>query len=339
MDGVVYCDELRLQKQKFNLEEEFEREIKNNSKRLFGNKTIYLDIKKKIESISLGKTIPDGILFDLEDPEDIKFYLIEIELSKHPFYEHIFPQITKFFAFYKNPVSQNNLIEHLYSFILNDPEIKRKFEEFLNGQELYKSIKDAVENNQKILLIIDDKKPEIEEAQKVYTDTWDKLVSPQILSKYTSEGKEVFILEPGFCAEELIIDEEMGEKEKIEQIIYTESYHLSEINPSIVSLYYTLRDYMINIDSSIKVNPQKYYISFRKNRNFAYLDIKKKKIKIAVIVPFEKGREMITNHRLRKFTEGIQSFYGRPSFEVTIENNENLDEVLNLLEEAYREQL
>ena len=338
MDLAVYHNGIKLQKQEFNLEEDLEREIKINSKRLFGPKTIYLNIKKKIETISLGRSIPDGILFDLEDPEDIKFYLVEVELSKHPFYEHIFPQITKFFAFYKNPASQNILIEKIHSFIIENIEIKTEFENLLEGQELYKSIKDAVENNQKILLVIDGIKPEIKEAQRVYTDTWDKLVIPEILTKYKLGEKEVFILEPDFSREELIIKSEEIEKDPEKQIIYTENYHLEGVNPSIVSFYNKIKNSILGWDSEIIPNPQKYYISFRKNRNFAYLDIKKKKIKIAVMLPYEKGLEMIHHHRLRKFTPGIEKFYGRSSFETTIENDENLEEILELLKEAYKDQ-
>lgn len=76
-----------------------------------------------------------------------------------------------------------------------------------------------------------------------------------------------------------------------------------------------------------------------KKKDFAYLDIKKKKIKIAVMLPYIKGQEFIKNHKLREFTEGIIKFYGRPSFEVKIESEENLDEIFNLLEEAYKRQL
>lgn len=338
MDPAVYSNGIKLQKQKFNLEDDLEREVSINSKKLFGAKTIYLDTKKKIEAVSLGGSIPDGILFDLEDPEDIKFYLVEVELSKHSFYEHIFPQITKFLAFYKNPTSQNILIEKIHSFIINDVEIKNEFERLLEGQELYKSIKDAVENNQNILLIIDGIKPEIEEAKRVYTDTWDKLVILEILTKYKSGEKEVFILEPDFSREKLIHEkEEIGEEQE-GKITYTENYHLEGVSSLMTQLYAEIMNHMVSIDPEIKANPQKYYISIRKNRNFAYLDIKRKKIKIAIMLPYEKGLEMIHYHKLRGFTPGIEKFYGRSSFEVTIENKENLDEVLKLIEEAYKDQ-
>ena len=337
MKEAVYCNGIKLQKENFDLEEDFEKEVKNNSKKLFGEKTIYLDIKKKIESASLGGTIPDGILFDLEDPEDIKFYLVEIELAKHSFYEHIFPQITKFFAFYKNQDSQNNLIEKLFYFIKSNNDINKSFTDLLKGQELYKSIKDAIENNAKILLIIDDNKLQIEEVQRIYSDTWDKLVIPEILSKYKKDETEVFILEPDFSEKEIIESKEI-EKEPEKRINYTENYHLEGVESFIFSIYNKIKNKMKEIDPSMIFNPQKYYISIKKNKNFAYLDIKKKKIKIAVMLPYTRGQEIIKNHKLREFTEGIKKFYGGPSFEVKIESEENLDEVFNLLEEAYKKQ-
>ena len=41
--------------------------------------------------------------------------MIEVELSKHSFYSHIFPQITKFFAFLNNKEARNKLIDQIWS--------------------------------------------------------------------------------------------------------------------------------------------------------------------------------------------------------------------------------
>lgn len=153
MEFGVFLDGKKLIKQEYNSEEEFEKDVKNNSKQLFGEKTIYFDIKKKIDTASLGSSIPDGILFDFDDPEEIKFYLIEVELASHDFYKHIFPQITKFFAFYKNSNSRNNLIEKIFSLINDNPQIAQEFRELANSNEIYKKIKDAVVNKQKMEII------------------------------------------------------------------------------------------------------------------------------------------------------------------------------------------
>jgi len=60
-------------------EAEFEADIARHSKTFFGAKTIYIDAKKKIDSKSLGGTIPDGFFFDLSDLDDPQFYLVEVE--------------------------------------------------------------------------------------------------------------------------------------------------------------------------------------------------------------------------------------------------------------------
>ena len=75
----------------FNLEKDFERDIFDNYKLLFGSNTILIDAKKKIAGRELGATIPDGFLFDLSDKKESKFYLVEVELTKHSFHNHIFP--------------------------------------------------------------------------------------------------------------------------------------------------------------------------------------------------------------------------------------------------------
>ena len=41
--------------------------------------------------------------------------MVEIELAKHDFYRHIFPQITKFFGFFKNSKSRSELTDKLFS--------------------------------------------------------------------------------------------------------------------------------------------------------------------------------------------------------------------------------
>jgi len=49
----------------YPLEDNFETDIFDNSKSFFDAKTILIDAKKKIQSKSLGGTIPDGFFFDV----------------------------------------------------------------------------------------------------------------------------------------------------------------------------------------------------------------------------------------------------------------------------------
>jgi len=99
---VLFYNGKRFVEYEFEKEADFEKEISENFKLFFGQDSIFIDAKKKIETKSLGNSIPDGFLFDLSDKDNPEFYLVEVELAKHDFFNHIFPQITKFFGFFKN---------------------------------------------------------------------------------------------------------------------------------------------------------------------------------------------------------------------------------------------
>jgi len=117
---VIFQDGKKFQEYRYDVEDELEKEIVDNSQLFFGKHTIYIDTKRKIDSKALGGTIPDGFLFDLSDKEEPEFYVVEVELKSHDFFNHIFPQITKFFAFFKNRKSQAELVEKIFSIVNTD---------------------------------------------------------------------------------------------------------------------------------------------------------------------------------------------------------------------------
>lgn len=127
---LVVRNGVRFSEYRYETENEFERDVVDSRKDLLAEKTIYIDAKKKIEAKALGSTIPDGFLFDMSDPENREFYLVEIELQRHDFYAHIFPQITKFFAFYRDSKRQKELVEKLFSTINTDDSLRGQFKEY-----------------------------------------------------------------------------------------------------------------------------------------------------------------------------------------------------------------
>lgn len=334
MKSAIYMGGNRFIETEFKTEEEFEKIVKENSKTLFGSKTIYFDLKNRVDSKSLGSTIPDGFLFDFKDKENPEFYLVEVELEKHDFYKHIFPQITKFFAFFKNSTSRNNLIEKLFHFIKSNEQLEQEFKEHLDKKEIYKALKDIIENSQNILLIIDENKPELQEVFETYTDTWDKMVKVEILKQYTANKEVIFTLNPDFEGigfVEPLAHEETGER-------YTENFHTEGVEQKIVSVYEKLKTSVLQIDSGIKINPQKYYISLRHKKNFAYVYIKKKKMRITLMLPYKTGINLIKKHKINEESESVQRFYGGPCFSVMLENEDYFDEVIKVIEEAYKQQ-
>jgi hypothetical protein len=68
----------------FSKEEELEKEIVRFSREIFGENTIYISTKKKLTAKELGvSSVPDCFLLDLSNPDDVAFYMVEIELSSH----------------------------------------------------------------------------------------------------------------------------------------------------------------------------------------------------------------------------------------------------------------
>ena len=173
---VIFQSDKKFGEHRYTLEDELGKEVIDNAKLFFGKHTIYIDAKRRIESKALGGVIPDGFLFELTDMDNPEFYIVEVELSSHDFFEHIFPQVTKFFAFFKNRKSGSELVEKIFSIVNTNRDLRREFKKYLGEREIYKFIKDVIENSQNILLIIDTEKDELPEIMETYSDTWGKMV-------------------------------------------------------------------------------------------------------------------------------------------------------------------
>ncbi|MFC1505725.1 DUF5655 domain-containing protein [Thermoproteota archaeon] len=334
MRAALFIKDTKFSENEFNKEEDLEKIVVEKAKLFFGTQTLYLNIKNKIDTRTIGSSIPDGVLFDFRDKENPVFYLVELELRKHDFYKHIFPQITRFFAFFKNSASRNLLIEKLFEFMTSNQSIEKEFKELSGKSEVYKAIKDILEESQKILIVIDDHKPEIEEVLSTYTDTWDKMVQVAVLKQYQCNNEIVYTLTPEFEDLDLV---EPPDEDSI-RVKYTESFHTQDVDDEIVSIYNKIKEAILKIDSEIQINPYKQYITLRKDLNFAFIQFGKKKLHLIIKMPFEIGSPLIRQNKIKKLTKGIQSFYNGPSFQITLEDDSNLDEALTVLEKAYEYQ-
>ncbi|GAH82281.1 unnamed protein product [marine sediment metagenome] len=73
MTSVIFHSNNKFTEFTYTAERDFEEIIKNNTKLLFGSSTIYIDLKAKIDTASLGGSIPDGLLFDLKNIDSPEF--------------------------------------------------------------------------------------------------------------------------------------------------------------------------------------------------------------------------------------------------------------------------
>lgn len=106
----------------YQLEADFESQIVRYAREIFGETSLYLDVKKRIGRDIV--TIPDAYVLDFAFQSDPRLYIIENELVKHDPYRHIGQQLLKFAISYKE--TGRRIKKFLSDEILKDRE-KRAF--------------------------------------------------------------------------------------------------------------------------------------------------------------------------------------------------------------------
>jgi predicted transport protein len=315
---------------KYSLESDFERMIMDSHKVLFGENTIIIDAKRKIGSSALGNTIPDGFLFDMSDPENREFYLIEVELVSHGFYDHMFPQITKFFAFFNDTNQQRELIEKLFSIINTDAELKKQFKQYLGEREIFKFLTDVIDSSQNILMLIDGNKPELPTIINTYKDTWGKMVKVIMIKRFMNKDEAIFSVDPEFSDIEYTY-QQGGDPAHSETPEVAEEFHLESVGENVKEIYRLLKQRMLELKGSLVFNPAKYYISIRDKKAFAYFKFRKKKLVVVVMLPEDQIRQSLCHHHVKELSESVQNYYNGSCASVDIPTLEHIDDIVDLL--------
>ena len=327
---ILFQNGKRYTETKYAHESEFEQEIVNSHKQFFGQNTIFIDAKKKIGSAALGDTIPDGFLFDMSDPENREFYLVEVELASHGFYDHIFPQITKFFAFFKNSKRQKELVEKLFSTINNDQELKQQFKKYLGEKEIFKFLNDVVDASQNILMVIDDDKPELPDIMDTYNDTWGKMVKIITIKQFVNSGDAIFSVSPEFEAIEYSNQPAIPSTDP-EPTSVSEEFHLEDVGDNVKEIYRVLKQQMLQVKPSLIFNITKYYISIKDKKAFAYIYIRKRKIVLVPMLSEEQIRGRFQHHNVRTISQSGQNYYNGECANIDIKNMGHINDIVELL--------
>lgn len=325
---IVLVDGRTFAEQKYALEDEFEADVVASHRAFFGKDAIYVDAKKKISSKSLGGSVPDGFVFDMADPDNREFYLVEIELAAHDFYKHIFPQVTKFFAFYRSKTRQKELVEKLFGVIDSDAALKKRFKRYLGEQEIYKFLSDLVDSSQNILLIIDGEKPELPEIMDTYSDTWGKMVKLMTIKKHSSGTQSLFTVDPEF---EAVDYRHVIEDPVPDDPIYSEAFHLEGVTDNVRDVYAKLKAAVLKTQPSLVFNPQKSYISIKTAKNIAFIAVRKKKLRLVVMLPEDIIRANLHHHTVKSLSASVQGFYNGPCAAVNVDSPSHLPEIICLI--------
>lgn len=165
------------------------------------------------------------------------------------------------------------------------------------------------------------------------------MVKVAILKEYCQNSNptnSIFTLTPDFeNIENIDIISEKQDEEKAKSV-YSENFHLEDVDENISTIYLKIKRILIEKIPTLQFNSQRYYISLRKKRNFAFLKIRKNKIEIVAMMKEEEIREKIRNHEITTLSEGVQKFYNGPCAKIEIVNDENVGEIINLLIEIQK---
>ncbi|MGB8781255.1 MAG: hypothetical protein WCD81_11495 [Candidatus Bathyarchaeia archaeon] len=160
MDGV-----------KFNMwtpkdeEKEFHPIVREHSKEIFGENSLYFDVKHVLKTASGIGSIPDAYVINLSKPPE--WYVVENELASHPVYDHVVKQLTKFINGIENQNARSQILEMLYEKIDKDGVMKATVKKLTDLDDIHYFLSKLLSTPPRIVIIIDQRTPEVQEACRV----------------------------------------------------------------------------------------------------------------------------------------------------------------------------
>jgi len=142
---------------KFSNENELEKAVAEHAADIFGEKSLYIDVKKQIKHRkSSFVSIPDGYVIDFRDSPQL--WVVENELSSHDSFKHIGVQLLKFASQFSE--GSFKIKELLLDTINNSKELKEKALFFTKESE-FTNISDVLDfaiykNDFGFIIVIDE---------------------------------------------------------------------------------------------------------------------------------------------------------------------------------------
>ena len=151
-------------------------------------------------------------------------------------------------------------------------------------------------------------------------------------SIYATTSQKVSKKEKAIEVEE--VSDDSGE---IEEIIYTLDDHLKGKSEDVKILFDALKEriFALNADDDILEKPNKIYISYKHGKNFCEVRPQSKEIKIWLDISFT---ELDDPKKLSRDVSQV-GHYGTGEVETKLGNLSELDDVMNLIEQSYKQTL
>ena len=215
---MLLIDGVRYDEWKPASESAFEQIVKEHAEDIFGEQSIYIDIKHKLKSKSGIGSIPDGYVIVFR--EQPCWHIVEIELSSHPLYDHIVPQVSRFINGMKNPSTQRETVDTLYQEISSDDFRKLRLKNAIGTAETYKFVSDILSKPPTVTIIIEKHTEQLDEAISALAHSQIKVVELQTFARAdVGLGVHAHMFEPLYKTREFLtaelVSDTIAEKRKV----------------------------------------------------------------------------------------------------------------------------
>jgi hypothetical protein len=174
-------------------EKEFHPIIRGHYKEIFGEDSLYFDVKHVLKTTSGIGSIPDAYVINLSKPSE--WYVVENELASHPVYDHIVKQLTKFINGIANQSARSQILDMLYDEINKDNVLKATVQKLIDSTDIYRALSKLLSNPPRIVIMIDQKTSEVEEACQVLKYQTD-IVEFRTFLREDAENVHAHLFEP-----------------------------------------------------------------------------------------------------------------------------------------------
>ena len=182
--------------------EEFHPIVKEHYKDIFGNNTFFIE-GSKLKSEAGKGSVPDGFVVELNQQPN--WYIVEIELSTHQLYDHIVNQVGRFINGIKNNDTQKKLIEAIYHSIQDNKQRKAEFEDTIGSAEIYKYVTDLITKPPILVVIIEEKTTELDEALDLLRYSPIKVIEFQTYIRQEAEAVHAHLFKPLYQVNKKIV--------------------------------------------------------------------------------------------------------------------------------------
>ncbi|MEM3673687.1 MAG: hypothetical protein QW468_05660 [Candidatus Bathyarchaeia archaeon] len=162
--SIILVNGTKYELMDYESEKELEEIVKEHSKEIFGEGSIYSDLDSRMSSESEITSEPDGYLIDFLNNI---FWIVEIELSTHDLYGHIVEQVTRFINNIGDAKNQKIVADTLYSYIKSDVVIESQIKKELGSKDLHDYISQLISEyseNPCVIVVIDKSREMVEKA-------------------------------------------------------------------------------------------------------------------------------------------------------------------------------